>query len=57
MFLLFVLTIMLICLVIFVAAAIAVGGAGFVIVFGDVIVCIGVIGFLIYLIVRKKRES
>ena len=29
-------------------------GAGAILLFGDVIVCVGVIGFIIYKIIRKK---
>ena len=45
----------LLVLVVITVSAIAIGGAGFVIVFGDVIVCIVLIALLIKLIAKRKR--
>lgn len=41
-------------LIIFTVGAVAVGGAAFIIVFGDVIICIAIIAWIIKRIIKKK---
>lgn len=49
-----ILLLMLIILVVFTALAIAVGGSVFVVIFGDVIVCVFIIGWIIKKLIKKK---
>ncbi len=58
MILLTILTITLIFLVIFTVIVAGLAGAVGLIVFGDVIICIGVLGIIIrYLIIRKRNKN
>lgn len=57
MFLLTILALMAVLLITITIGAISVIGSLGVVIFGDVIVCVGVIGLIIYLIVRKKRRK
>lgn len=57
MFLLIILILMVAILLSVVIGGISLIGSLGIIVFGDVIVCIGVIGLIIYFIVRKKRRK
>lgn len=54
MFLLLILVLIAIVLIAATVLGITALGAGAVLLFGDVIVCVGVIGFIIYKIIRKK---
>lgn len=53
--LLIILSLMAIILTIITIAAVSVGGAAFVILFGDVIVCIVAIGFIIKHIITRRK--
>ena len=57
MFLLMILALMAILLIMVVIGGISVLGSIGVVLFGDVIVCVGVIALIIYFIVRKKRRK
>ena len=50
------LAIIAILLVVIVVAAVAIGGTAFIVVFGDVIVCIALIALLIVWLVKRKRR-
>lgn len=52
-----VLLVMLLLLAAFAVILLSVGGTAFVIVFGDVIVCIALIVWLIRFLVKKKKEK
>lgn len=54
MFILSILVIMLIMLVAFIIIGLASAGASFIIIFGDVIVAIGVIGAIIWYLIKKR---
>ena len=56
MFLLTILTLMAALLITITIGGISLLGSIGVVIFGDVIVCVGVIGAIIYFIVRKKRK-
>lgn len=56
MFLLTILALMAIILITVVIGGISVLGSIGVVVFGDVIVCVGFIALIVYFIVRKKRR-
>ena len=52
-----ILTIVLVLLAIIVITAVAIGGTAFIIIFGDVIVCIAIIaGIILWLVKRKKKK-
>lgn len=51
-----ILALIVILLIIFAVAVLSVSGAAFIIVFGDVIVCIAIIWFVARLLSRKKRR-
>ena len=55
MFLLMLLALIVIILAVITVVILSVGGAGFIIIFGDVIVCIGFIIWLIQRIWKKKH--
>lgn len=57
MFLFIILAIILSILVTITALVIAVGGAGFIIIFGDVIVCILIIGWIMKKLTTKKKRK
>ena len=57
MFLLTILALTLIILIATIIGGISLFGSIGIVVFGDVIVCAGVIGLIIYFIVRKKRRK
>lgn len=57
MFLLTILAVMAIILITVTIGGISILGSIGIVVFGDVIVCVGVIGLIIYLIIRKKRRK
>jgi hypothetical protein len=54
MILLAILLLIVIILVTVMVLTVSAVGAGAILLFGDVIVCLGVIGFIIYRIIRKK---
>lgn len=54
MILLAILLLIVIILVTVMVSTVSAVGAGAILLFGDVIVCVGVIGFIIYRIIRKK---
>lgn len=54
MILLAILLLIVIILVTVMVLTVSAVGAGAILLFGDVIVCVGVIGFIIYRIIRKK---
>lgn len=56
MILLAILILMLLFLVIFAVFAISVGGAAFIIIFGDIIVCIALIVLFIRHLINKKKS-
>lgn len=49
-----VLTIILIILAIITIAVVSIFGAGAIVVFADVLVCIAIIGYILYRIIRRK---
>ena len=51
-----ILTLILLILTVITLAAIAIGGAGFIIIFGDVIVCIVFITMLIRFLAKRKKK-
>lgn len=51
-----ILLIMFIILMAFIILGVATAGAGFVIIFGDVIVCIALIAFLIKILVKRRKR-
>ena len=55
MILISILTCIALLLIVIAVSAIVVGGAGFIIIFGDVIVCIAIIGWIIYMLTRKRK--
>lgn len=55
MFLLTILLLILIILVAFTVLLISIGGSAFIIVFGDVIVCVFIIGWIIKKLINKKK--
>lgn len=55
MFLLTILLLILIILVAFTVLLISIGGSVFIIVFGDVIVCVFIIGWIIKKLINKKK--
>ena len=57
MLLFVILAIMVIILTVITALVIATAGAGFILVFGDVIVCIAIIIFIIKLIFKRKNKK
>lgn len=57
MCLLFILATILVILTMIVVTAIAVGGAGFIVVFGDVIVCIFIIAWIIKRLASRKKKG
>lgn len=57
MFLFIVLAIILAILVTITALVLAVGGAGFIIIFGDVIVCVFLIGWIMKKLTTKKKRK
>lgn len=54
MFLLTILILIAIVLIAAVVLGVSAIGAGAILLFGDVIVCVGVIGFIIYKLIRRK---
>lgn len=56
MFLLTMLVIIAVILLVLVVLAVGFGGAGFIVLFGDVIVCIGFIALIIRAIIKKRRK-
>lgn len=56
MILLTILTLTLLFLLAFIVLAVSIGGAAFTVVFGDVIVCIVLLAFLIKAIIKKRSE-
>lgn len=56
MFLLTILALMVVILTAVVIGGVSVLGSIGIVVFGDVIVCVGIIALIIYFIVRKKRR-
>lgn len=56
MILFIILAITLMTLIAVTILAIGVGGAGFIVVFGDVIVCIAIVVFIMSLIVKRKKK-
>ena len=56
MILFIILAITLMTLIAVTILAIGVGGAGFIVVFGDVIVCIAIVVFIMILIVKRKKK-
>lgn len=57
MFLFLVLLITLIILILITAFVIGIFGAGFIIIFGDVIVCVLIIAWIIKKIISKKKDK
>ena len=57
MFIMATLIVMLVILTAFIITGLAAAGAGFIIIFGDVLVAMGVIGFLIWVCVKKRLEK
>ena len=55
MILFLILLLILLILIAFIVFVVSVGGSIFIIVFGDVIVCIAIIGWLIWLLFKRKR--
>lgn len=56
MILITILAFILILLIAITIGAIVIGGAGFIVIFSDVIVCATIIGWIIYKLVRKQKE-
>ena len=56
MILALILAIIVVILAVIVIAAVSVGGAAFIVIFGDVIVCIAIIAGIIYWLVKRKRK-
>ena len=56
MILALILAIILITLLVIVIAAVTIGGTAFIVIFGDVIVCIAIIAAIIYWLVKRKRK-
>lgn len=54
MFLLTILLMIVIILTVVTVVAVSAIGAGAILLFGDVIVCVGVIGFIIYKLIRRR---
>lgn len=52
-----ILAIILILLTVIVVAAVAIGGTAFIVIFGDVIVCIAIIAGIIYWLVKRKKNK
>ena len=50
-----ILLITLICLAVFAVLLLGAGGAVFIVIFSDVIVCAAIIAFIMYLIVKHRR--
>ena len=57
MFLFIILAVILFILLVFVVAGLGAGGAGFIIIFADVIVCMAIIIGIMYLIIKRKRRK
>lgn len=57
MILITILALILILLVALVIMAIAVGGSTFIVLFGDVIVCAAIIGWIIYKLAQKRKKK
>ena len=55
MILITILAFILILLIAITVGAIVIGGAGFIVIFSDVIVCAAIIGWIIYKLVRKQK--
>lgn len=51
-----ILAIILVLLLAIVIAAVTLGGAAFIVIFGDVIVCIAIIAGIIYWLVKRKKK-
>ena len=56
MFLSIILSIITLILLVFVALVVCIGGAGFILIFGDVIICIALIVWIIRKLTKKKRK-
>lgn len=56
MFLFIILALMLIILLVVVGSVLAIGGAGFILIFGDVIVCAAILAGIMYLLGKRKKK-